>query len=68
MIRQEFSAYAKDPLQAEGLLEAAHQYSPEAITRSVNTPSQQIPLSRDYSSKNHLVLEFRFQHTFYICH
>ena len=68
MIRQDFSAYAKDPLQAEGLLEAAHQYSPEAVTRSVNTPSQQIPLSRDYSSKNHLVLESGLHHTFYMCH
>ena len=65
MIRQEFSAYAKDPLQAEGLLEAAHQYSPKAITRSVNTPSQQIPLSRDYSSKNHLLLESRSIITYY---
>ena len=65
MIRQEFSAYAKDPLQAEGLLEAAHQYSPKALTRSVNTPSQQIPLLRDYSSKNHLLLESRSIITYY---
>ena len=55
MICQEFSAYAKDPLQAESLLEAAHQYSPEALTRSVSTPSPQIPLSRDCSSENHLL-------------
>ena len=39
MIRQEFSAYAKDPLQAEGLLEAAHQYGLQDIHRSVYTPA-----------------------------
>ena len=55
MIRQEFSAYAKDPLQAESLLEAAHQYSPEALTRSASTPSPHVLIFRDCSSENHLI-------------
>ena len=57
MIRQEFSAYAKDPLQAEGLLEAAHQYSPKAIIRSATIPTSQIFLSRNASPEDHLTCE-----------
>ena len=37
MICLECSAYAKDTLRAEGLLEAAHQYSLGGMTRSAST-------------------------------
>ena len=54
MICQQCSAYAKHPLQAEGLLEAAHQYSPKAIIRSATSPTSQILLSRNASSEHAL--------------
>ena len=46
MIRQECSAYAKDTLRAEGLLEAAHQYSLQDMTRSTSISNTQYWLLR----------------------
>ena len=38
IVRQDFSAYAKEPLRTAGLLEAAHQYSLQDVCPSTGTP------------------------------
>ena len=37
-MRQNFSAYAEEPLRTAGLLEAAHQYSLQDVCGSARTP------------------------------
>ena len=39
IMRQDCSAYAKEPLRTVGLLEAAHQYRVQDIRESVVTPT-----------------------------
>ena len=39
IMRQDCSAYAKEPLRTVGLLEAAHQYRVQDIRGSVDTPT-----------------------------
>ena len=38
IMRQDCSAYAKEPLRTVGLLEAAHQYSLQDVCPSTGTP------------------------------
>ena len=39
IMRQDFSAYAEEPLRTAGLLEAAHQYSLQDVCGSASTPA-----------------------------
>ena len=39
IMRQDFSAYAEEPLRTAGLLEAAHQYSLQDMCGSASTPA-----------------------------
>ena len=39
IMRQDFSAYAKEPLRTAGLLKAAHQYGLQDVRGSASTPT-----------------------------